>query len=137
MSPLGFIRKNIVQQLMVEGFSEQVARGGRKSGLIIIGAALRQPVKAQCTTTAFSVPASGRWGRPQLQSAKQAKKSRARGQISIRPFLTLLVHTCNGTNFYRSRSMKNNTNKHPNVSSANAENQPVITGIAITRLLVM
>lgn len=59
MHPHDFIRKNIISTLLAEGVPAEDAQGGLPLHWITTAAALRQAVKAACSTICFMRPASG------------------------------------------------------------------------------
>ncbi|WP_320910341.1 KilA-N domain-containing protein [Citrobacter farmeri] len=128
MNPVDFIRKNIAAQLAVEGFPEQVCQGGGWSALTTTAGCRRQPAKAGHMTIVFTTRANGLKDRRLQRSARQRK---SREEKWLRPACSNLpAYLWNNT--ARNHSMKNNINKHPNVSSVNAESLPVIAGVEIT-----
>ncbi|RYM73232.1 hypothetical protein BSQ99_04460 [Serratia liquefaciens] len=56
MNPIEFIRKNVVTQLVGEGFPEDVARGGQRRRSICIAVCLRQAGRGASTTIALLKP---------------------------------------------------------------------------------
>lgn len=58
MNPIEFIRKNVVTQLVGEGFSEDVARGGQKRRSICIAVCPRPAGRVASTTIALLKPGS-------------------------------------------------------------------------------
>ncbi|MBP1131302.1 hypothetical protein JOE25_002882 [Serratia sp. PL17] len=58
MNPIEFIRKNVVTQLVGEGFPEDVAKGGQRRQSIYIAECPRQAGRGVSTTIALLKPGS-------------------------------------------------------------------------------
>lgn len=81
MNPIEFIRKNIVTQLVGEGFPEDVARGGQKRAWISIAACRKPAAKGAASTTASHRRASTAAFKPR----KSPKEDRMENEVIV-PF---------------------------------------------------